>query len=68
MNKNYLNNLRLRERRLSAHKCLACGKQLEENYTSVYCECAVKSEIKTQEKKGNGTKATKYVQGVARLK
>lgn len=38
MNKNYLNNVRLRERRLSAHKCLACGKQLEEDYTSVYCE------------------------------
>lgn len=38
MNKNYLNNVRLRERRLSAHQCLACGKQLEEDYTSVYCE------------------------------
>lgn len=38
MNKNYLNNVRLRERRLSARQCLACGKQLEEDYTSIYCE------------------------------
>lgn len=68
MNKNYLNNVRLRERRLSAHQCLACGKQLEEDYTSIYCEACREKRNKNAREEQNGIKVTKYVQDVAELK
>lgn len=57
MNKNYLNNVRLRERRLSAHQCLACGKQLEEDYTSIYCEAC------REKRNKNAREERKWYQG-----
>lgn len=57
MNKNYLNNVRLRERRLSAHQCLTCGKQLEEDYTSVYCEAC------REKRNKNAREERKWYQG-----